>query len=104
MLYNSKLYLQGKELPIFGPTTLHEAVYNYEKQKYTLMRFKGLGEMLAEELEETTLNPATRNLLQVTVEDASAANELIDKLMGNDVTFRRELIMQTSIYTVQQDF
>ncbi len=103
-LYKGDLIYQGKQLPIFGPSSLHEAIYTHEKQKYTLMRFKGLGEMLAEELEETTLNPETRNLLQVTVEDAEKANDLIDKLMGNDVTFRKELIMSTSIFSIGDNY
>src|SRR5258708_27981701 len=47
-------------------------------------RMKGLGEMNAEELWQTTMNPATRVLLQVTVEDAAAVNDTFEKLMGPD--------------------
>lgn len=57
-----------------------------------ITRFKGLGEMNAEELRDTTLNPANRTLLQVRMEDASAADDLFRILMGDKVEPRREFI------------
>ena len=68
-------------------------------KKPSLSRFKGLGEMNAQQLWETTMDPANRTLLQVTIEDAAAADRTFDMLMGTEVPPRRRFI-QTHAHEV----
>ena len=59
---------------------------------YLIQRYKGLGEMSAEQLWKTTMDPARRNLTQVTIEDAVAAEDMITTLMGDRVDGRKEFL------------
>ena len=67
-----------------------------ENRKIEISRFKGLGEMDWSELGETTMNPATRTLLQVSVEDAAIADDIFSQLMGEDVETRRSFIQHNA--------
>jgi len=71
---------------------LCDAVTNQGRKGLSIQRYKGLGEMSADELWETTMNPATRTMIQVKVEDAEEANRTFDMLMGNAVAPRRDFI------------
>ena len=71
--------------------------------KYDMMRMKGLGEMDAEELNETTMDINTRVLRKITVEDAMAADEVFNKLMGEEVEPRRKFIEENAVYVENLD-
>ena len=78
-------------------SALLEYVKNEGKKDCTVQRYKGLGEMNAEQLAETTMNPEKRTLLQVRLEDAVESEEIFSTLMGEDVESRRKFIEENAL-------
>jgi DNA gyrase subunit B len=75
---------------------LHDVVLSIAQKGIDYYRFKGLGEMDAEELRETTMDPETRTLVQVTMEDAASADLVFSMLMGDQVEPRRAFIEENA--------
>jgi DNA gyrase subunit B len=71
---------------------------------YSLQRYKGLGEMSADQLWETTMDPATRNLIQVTIEDVTQAAEVIEMLMGDKVEGRKQFLAENANFNKVDGF
>ena len=85
---------ESEDAPSFEE--LRRAVLSVAGKGVKLQRFKGLGEMNAEQLASTTMNPTTRTLAQVTMDDAATADKLFTMLMGDKVEPRREFIEENA--------
>lgn len=82
----------GEEMPVRYAHAILPAIKENARQGLSIQRYKGLGEMNPDQLWETTMNPETRTILQVKLEDAIEAEEVFNNLMGEKVEPRREFI------------
>ncbi|MBQ2768702.1 MAG: DNA gyrase subunit B [Clostridia bacterium] len=98
-----KVYKGDKVEYAYDDNELNEKIEKIGKG-YQLQRYKGLGEMSAEQLWETTMNPATRNLTQVTIEDAAKAERMITTLMGDKVDGRKEFLAKYANFNKRDSF
>src|SRR5947209_5897182 len=94
---------KGKPVPVTRPSELLDAVLAAGRKGLSIQRYKGLGEMNAEQLWETTLDPANRSLLRVEVAQADIADEIFTRLMGDVVEPRREFIQDNALSVANLD-
>lgn len=93
----------GKEYYLYTNEELDEKK-NELKNGYTITRYKGLGEMNATQLWDTTMNPESRTLLCVTIENAMMAEKRVNELMGDKAELRRNWIEDNVVFTLEDDY
>jgi len=104
-LLHDSAYIQrdGKQKNVKTFSEVFDWLISEAKKGQTIQRYKGLGEMNPDQLWETTMNPDTRRLLQVTVEDAFIADQIFTTLMGDQVEPRREFIENNALEVMNLD-
>ncbi len=98
-----KVKKQKQEYYVYSDRELEALLEKIGRNGIELQRYKGLGEMNAEQLWDTTMNPETRTLLQVSIEDAAVADEVFSMLMGDKVAPRKEFIEENARFVRNLD-
>jgi DNA gyrase subunit B len=97
------LEIKDKKYEVSLPVEMLEKIFEIGKSGLAISRYKGLGEMNAEQLWETTMDPVVRNLLQVKIDSAAEADEVFSTLMGDIVEPRRDFIQLNALNVVNLD-
>ena len=100
---NLNLETESEKHEITSFEQLHKIIDEKGQKGLSIQRFKGLGEMMPQQLWDTTMNPETRTLSKVTIEDAMMCDQLFDILMGDKVEPRRDFIQTHAIYATNID-
>ena len=98
-----KIYKKNFEKYVYNEED-YDAIVKEAGSGYNVARFKGLGEMSAEQLWETTMNPAKRVLVKVTIDDAADAEEMISTLMGDNIDARKKYIIANANFNKVDKF
>jgi len=95
--------VNAKANPVTRPSELLDAIFVHSRKGLSVSRYKGLGEMNAEQLWETTLDPSNRSLLRVRTEQADVADGIFEQLMGDEVEPRRDFIQTNALSVANLD-
>ena len=98
-----RLKADGQDIDLIDVQELLAGIKNAGRKGAMIQRYKGLGEMNPEQLWDTTINPDTRRLMQVRIDDAVAADDIFTTLMGDQVEPRREFIEKNALSVMNLD-